>query len=266
MRRLRPALISRPLALPNRHAEPPDVWRQRGGPRSAWRCPACLSFLRSHRKRSGSHAIQGWCGSATGRGLFAPPHRRRRIPQRRDAEMSCRRTAVGGAAKRRRIAGHSERSTPRACPAAGLSRQRARSEGSDPKGATGRFSAAAGSPLLLRFVCAALRRRPSRSAPAPVRKRREIGRVARALSRESVGKTPSLPGRASKLRSSAGQGGSRVPPSPRARHHSTDISDQKMGSASLPLRLLVLLACRNRIGFYSRKKIALDWGVSADRI
>jgi hypothetical protein len=166
MRRLRPALISEPLAPPSRQGQPSARARQWGVPRWHWRCPACLFALRSHRKRSASPAIQRWCGSPSFRSPLRGPHRRRPIPQRRDAEMSCRRTAAGGAAKRRRVYVPSEPSRGRACTAAGLSRQRARREGSDPKGATGRFSAAAGSPPFLFF--ATVQEPPSfLGAPAP---------------------------------------------------------------------------------------------------
>ncbi len=53
---------------------------------------------------------------------------------------------------------------------------------------------------------------------------------------------------------------SRSPPSPRSRHHSTDISDLVMESVAQQLRLLDFLSSRNRIGFTTKKKIRLDKG------
>ncbi len=179
--------------------------------------------------------------------------------------MSCRRTAVGGAAERRRVCVPSEHSRVRACTAAGSSRQRARSEGSDPQGATGRFSAAAGSLLRDFPTTAPLARRPIESAPAPALQIPKSEALSALVLREFERKHLT-PARENFDRPLSGLPAFALsPPSPPARHHSTDISFRQMGSAAQQLRLLVLFTCRNRTGFKTIKKFLLTGGGGDDR-
>ncbi len=141
-----------------------------------------------------------------------------------------------------------------ACTAAGRSRQRARSEGSDPQGATGRFSAAAGSPLLLCFATSRPPRRSLDSAPAPALQIPKSEAPSALVVREPPGRTCTPPWENFDQPLSVVLAGVRSPPSPPSRHHSTDISVQEVESAALQLRLLSFLACRNRTGFNREKK------------